>query len=191
MSNYRRRVKITPLWLFPGDRILVPTRLWASKESDLGFTAFFMWYQHSITCNQMLDTHLTRKIPTSLKRCGGYPSLRCMQNLLFSQDLLAPLQALSRTTELWVARATQHLEARNHSALRRVWGMASPLSSEWCSMGSLLDRVLRGRRALQLLSGYSWFALGVGMDALSSPGVVGISPPDFFFKRRNRNYFTS
>ena len=150
-----------------------------------------MWHQHGITCNPMLDTDLTRRIPTSRKRCGRYLSLRCMQNLLFCQDLLAPLQALSWTIERWAARATQHLWASMHSALRRAWGMASPLSAEWCSTGSLLDLVLRGRRALQLLAGHSWFVLGVGMDALSSPGVAGISSPDFFFLREETDYFTS
>lgn len=54
-----------------------------------------------------------------------------------------------------------------------------------------MDLVLRGRRALQLLAGHSWFVLGVGIDALSSPGVAGISPPDFFFLREETDYFTS
>lgn len=55
-----------------------------------------------------------------------------------------------------------------------------------------IDLVLGGWRALRFLAGHSWLELGVEMDALSSPGVLGMSPPDFFFlKRRNRNHFCS
>lgn len=80
---------------------------------------------------------------------------------------------------------------RQISALPEAWGMTSPLSAEWWSTGSLFDLVLRGCRALPLLTGCSWFELGVEVDAFSSPGVLGVSPPDFFLNKRNKNDFTS
>lgn len=72
-----------------------------------------------------------------------------------------------------------HLEASQCSA--GAWGTASPRSAEGWNTGSLFDLVIVGWRALRLLPGCGWSELATEVDALSSPGVLGMFPSKYFF----------
>lgn len=71
-----------------------------------------------------------------------------------------------------------------------AWGAASPRSEEGWNTGSLFDLLIVGWWALGLLPGRGGSALATEVDAPSSPGVLGMFPPKyFFFKEKQKLFF--
>lgn len=64
--------------------------------------------------------------------------------------------------------------------------MASPFSTGRWSTGSLFHLVIRGRRARWLLPGRGWLASAAEAEALSSPGALGMFPPEHFLKEEKQ-----